>query len=67
MSRMEDEMNYKKKSDNKLKKFTNDPKLINPSSKSLLELSGEAVVVGKKFGVDPDIIPKERNALLIFY
>ena len=63
MPRMEDEMNYKKKSNNKLKKFTNDPKLINSSS-NLLELSGEAVVVGKKFGVDPDIIPKERNALL---
>ena len=64
MPRMDDEMNYKKKNDNKLKEFKNNPKLINPSSKSLLELSGEAVVVGKKFGVDPDIIPKERNGLL---
>ena len=64
MPRMEDEMSYKKKNDNKLKEFKNNPKLINPSSKSILELSGEAVVLGKKFGIDPDIIPKERNALL---
>ena len=62
--RMEDEMSYKKKNDNKLKEFKNNPKLINPSSKSILELSGEAVVLGKRFGIDPDIIPKERNALL---
>ena len=64
MPRMEDEMSYKKKNDNKLKEFKNNPKLINPSSKSILELSGEAVVLGKRFGIDPDIIPKERNALL---
>ena len=67
MPRMEDEMSYKKKNDNKLKEFKNNPKLINPSSKSILELSGEAVVLGKKFGIDPDIIPKERNALLKAY
>ena len=65
--RMEDEMSYKKKNDNKLKEFKNNPKLINPSSKSILELSGEAVVLGKKFGIDPDVIPKERNALLKAY